>query len=614
MISNQRFMTMTITMLVLLFMFQFPQIMKEDGNNYDVNEYAVDASQNAYKGFDTLGSARVETDGAETDGIEVGKYTVFIGNAGGNIGKTVEQWCTYTKRQLVVRPSLSQCPDYIEQNAELILLEGDEVTEAGDIDALIRMAEEGMSLVFCCLPDASVIDSSEQWQKLLGIEKVVEKSVEIEGVNLFAGFLLGGQEIYVPKDEEERRERQDLDLLVPWYLTRNGCKTYMVGMLEDTSVENEELPALIWRTGVGEGKVFAVNGSFMSDCTGIGILDAFIAELEPYYLYPVVNAQNLSVANFPGLSSENAEAMGKLYSRNQLAVYRDILWPGLCATIDKSGAHITCFVAPQSDYEDAEMPQEEQLIFYLKEMKEKGAEAGISLDYVSAGGFVEKLEEDESFFESVDSNYRYGAVYLPDDYSWGLFGLKRYSMLRRIQTAVRGFSVDWPVVSYGTRDITLQSRTSTGISHTYSDDLRMKSLQTALGYSNIVLDMNRVTWPEQEGDRWEILSEKFSSNINTYWRAFWMFTKTSISESDSRIRTFLGLNYESSRDEDKIHVTIQNRVGPAWFILRTHGEEIVSVEGGDFETIETDAYLIRADEDCLDIQCRKTDRLHYYLP
>lgn len=93
-----------------------------------------------------------------------------------------------------------------------------------------------------------------------------------------------------------------------------------------------------------------------------------------------------------------------------------------------------------------------------------------------------------------------------------------------------------------------------------------------------------------------------------------MFTKTSISESDSRIRTFLGLNYESSRDGDKIHVTIQNRVGSAWFILRTHGEEIVSVEGGDFEMIETDAYLIRADEDCLDIQCRKTDRLHYYLP
>lgn len=605
MISKQRFMTMTVTMLVLLFIFQFPQVMKEYGNNYDINEYAVDATQNAYKGFTTL---------SETGGVEMRRYTVFIGRARGDIGKTVDEWCAYAKRHLVVRPKLSECPDHIEEATELILLEGDQVTEENDLEVLLRMAENGTPLVFCSLPEPSVIAASERWRRLLGIQQVVEERVELEGVNLFAGFLLGGQEIYVPKDEEERKERQDLELSVPWYLTNNSCKTYMVGMLDDPDIENEELPALIWRSAVGDGKVFAINNSLMSDCTGIGILDAVMAELEPYYVYPVVNAQNLSVANFPGLSSENGVKMGRLYSRDQLAVYRDILWPGLCATIDKSGAHITCFIAPQSDYGDTQLPEEEQLIFYLKEMREKGAEAGISLDYVSAAGFVEKLEADEAFFESIDSRYRYGAVYLPDDYSWGLFGLKRYSMLRRIQTAVRGFSKDWPIVSYGTRDITLQSRTSTGISHTYSDDLRMKSLQTALGYSNIVLDMNRVTWPDEEDDRWEILAEKFSSNINTYWRAFGMFAKTSISESDSRIRTFLGLDYECSRDEDGIHVTVQNREGEAWFILRTHGEEIDSVEGGDFEKIETDAYLVRADEDRLDIRCRKTNRLRYYLP
>lgn len=605
MISKQRFVTMTITMLVLLFIFQFPQVMKEYGNNYDLNEYAVDATQNAYRGFTTL---------SETGGVEIGRYTVFIGRARGDIGKTVDEWCTYTKRHLVVRPKLSECPDHIEEAAELILLEGDQVTEADDLERLTRMAEQGIPLVFCNLPEPSVIASSEQWRQLLGIEQVVQERVELTGVNLFSGFLLGGQEIYVPEDEEERRERQDLELLVPWYLTNNSCKTYMVGMLDDPDVENEELPALIWRSAIGDGKVFAINNSLMSDCTGIGILDAVMAELEPYYLYPVVNAQNLSVANFPGLSSENGVRMGRLYSRDQLAVYRDILWPGLCATIDKSGAHITCFIAPQSDYGDAQLPEEEQLVFYLREMREKGAEAGISLDYVSADGFVEKLEEDEAFFESVGNRYRYGAVYLPDDYSWGLFGLKRYSMLRKIQTAVRGFSKDWPVVSYGTRDITLQSRTSTGISHTYSDDLRMKSLQTALGYSNIVLDMNRVAWPEEEDDRWEILAEKFSSNTNTYWRAFGMFAKTSISESDSRIRTFLGLDYECSRDGDEIHATVRNREGQAWFILRTHGEEIDSVEGGEFEKIETDAYLVRADEDSLKIRCKKTNRLRYYLP
>lgn len=48
--------------------------------------------------------------------------------------------------------------------------------------------------------------------------------------------------------------------------------------------------------------------------------------------------------------------------------------------------------------------------------------------------------------------------------------------------------------------------------------------------------------------------------------------------------------------------------------MRTHGEEIVSMQGGEFEEIEKDAYLIRAQEDTLKIRCEKTDQLYYYLP
>jgi hypothetical protein len=142
----------------------------------------------------------------------------------------------------------------------------------------------------------------------------------------------------------------------------------------------------------------------------------------------------------------------------------------------------------------------------------------------------------------------------------------------------------------------------------------MKSLQTALGYSNIVLDMNHITWPEEEEDRWEILSEKFSSQINTYWKAFEMFDQTSASQCDGRIRNFLAMDYEDSREGDEIHVSIEDRNGNLWFILRTHGEKVVSVQGGDFKEIEADAYLIRASQDELTIRCEAEDSLYYYLP
>lgn len=70
---------------------------------------------------------------------------------------------------------------------------------------------------------------------------------------------------------------------------------------------------------------------------------------------------------------ERAEAM---------AVYRDILWPGLCSAIEKRGAHLTCYLAPQFHYKDNNFPQVGQLVFYLRQMREKGAEAGLTMEYV----------------------------------------------------------------------------------------------------------------------------------------------------------------------------------------------------------------------------------------
>lgn len=606
MITKKNFLIMGVTMFVLLFLFQFSQIMKESGNEYDVNSYAEEASLNREDAWQKS---------PQKDVLEKGGYVLFVGNGKSDIGKTVSWWCTYTKRELVVFQSVEDCPEDVFQKAEVLLLESSYVTEKKDVEALAEIARSGGNLIFCDLPSAYEIKTSYQWKELLGILQVKEQRQEIQGINLFSGFLLGGQAIYLPEDEEEKEERQDLEQSTVWYETRTGCKIYMAGMLSDSTVKNEELPPLIWRAGVGKGKVFAVNGNFMRDCTGIGMLNAILAEIKPYDLYPVVNAQCIGVANFPGLASENPEKMKELYSRELPAVFRDIIWPGLCSAVEKTGAHLTCYLAPQFDYGDDKEPRKEQLVFYLRQLKEREAEAGLTLEYVSAGDLIRKMKADQSFFQDSGSQYRYGAVYVPPGgAAYSIEKLKDYAFFEHIQTVAGIYSAERPVVSYLTDEITLQSITSTGISHTYKEDLRMKSLQTALGYSNIVLDMNHITWPKEEEDRWEIVSERFSSQINTYWKAFEMFDQTSASQCDIRIRNFLAMDYEDSREGDKIHVSIEDRNGDVWFILRTHGEEVVSVQGGDFKKIEADAYLICASQDELTIRCEAEDSLYYYLP
>lgn len=106
----------------------------------------------------------------------------------------------------------------------------------------------------------------------------------------------------------------------------------------------------------------------------------------------MVNAQNLSVVNFPGFASENNEVMEQMYSRTQVGVYRDILWPGLVAVSDQNNLKLTCFVMPQFNYLDGIEPDSNELIFYLKQFKEVGAEAGFSLEYIKGVSLADKIK------------------------------------------------------------------------------------------------------------------------------------------------------------------------------------------------------------------------------
>ena len=320
------------------------------------------------------------------------------------------------------------------------------------------------------------------------------------------------------------------------------------------------------------------------------------------------------MTNFPGFAKENDEKMHHLSSRDQKAVFRDVLWPGLCSLIERNNVLLTCYLSPQQDYTDGKEPDKEQLVFYLKQMKEMRVEAGLSTDYIRCHSEKEKMEKDEQFFAESKSTYKYGTVYVPVRELSNVDQMQGYDQYKNISTVISDSMNVQPVVSYISDDVTLQSITNKGISHTYWEDFQMKSIQTALGYSNLVWDLNQISWPEQEEDRWEVLFEKFSSNTDTYWDAFDMFEKTTASESDRRIRAFLALDYEEKREGNTIQLIVKNRDTDVWFVLRTHGEQISSITGGEYKNIEEDAYLICAKEGELKIQLEKTDELKYTFP
>ena len=604
MVSKRKFFSIATMMFVLFFLFQFSMVLRDSRNTYDVNSSLAEKKadgENQWTPSDSNSTTVIGTDSS----------VVFVGNEDGDMGTAVSRWCTYAKRKLISCKSVSTYKADDKNLPEMMILESEKYADGDNLTTLETLEKKGVIIVFGCLENAKNIQNNKDLMKFLGIQTVVAEETHLAGVKLFEGLLLGGEVTYNTSKDKEEKKRQDLELDVPWYQVGSGTKTYMVGLLDEKTgknVENEDLPTIIWRNGIDYGSVFAVVGDYMKDSTALGLLDGMRAEALQYTIYPIVNAQNLSMVNFPVFADENNDEMLKLYSQSTTGIARDIMWPALISVVEKSDMKMTCFIQPQADYTDDIEPKSGNLEFYLKQMKEQNAEAGISLEYQKLDKAEDKVIKDTEFFENEKINYRFGAAFAKEKDLKGILKDTDSGLLGDVGTLVCDYTENQPVVSYYSDSVTLQTVTSDGMNYAYSDDIRMRSIQTALGYTNVMLDMYDIFWPQEKTDRWEVMQKRFSSNLLTYWKNFRDFDSTTLSESNARIRTFLNLAYSQSREDNMI--TLQSSEMGSWFILRTHGEEIDEIDGGSQTEIEADAYLICAEDTTVKIRLKEQE-LYY---
>jgi hypothetical protein len=604
MVSKRKFFSIATMMFVLFFLFQFSMVLRDSKNTYDINSSLTEKKADGENQWTPSDSNSTTVIGADSS-------VVFVGNENGDMGTAISRWCTYAKRKLISCKSVSTYKADDKNLPEMMILESEKYADGDNLTTLETLEKKGVIIVFGCLENAKNIQNNKALMKFLGIQKVVAEETHLAGVKLFEGLLLGGEVTYNTSKDKEEKKRQDLELDVPWYQVGSGTKTYMVGLIDEKTgknVENEDLPTIIWRNGIDYGSVFAVVGDYMKDSTALGLLDGMRAEALQYTIYPIVNAQNLSMVNFPVFADENNTEMLKLYSQSVTGIARDIMWPALISVVEKSDMKMTCFIQPQADYTDDTEPKSGNLEFYLKQMKEQSAEAGISLEYQKLDKAEDKVTKDTEFFENERINYRFGAAFAKEKDLKGILKDTDSGLLGDVGTLVCDYTENQPVVSYYSDSVTLQTVTSDGMNYAYSDDIRMRSIQTALGYTNVMLDMYDIFWPQEKTDRWEVMQKRFSSNLLTYWKNFRDFDSTTLSESNARIRTFLNLAYSQSREDNTI--TLQTSEAGSWFILRTHGEEIDEIDGGSQTEIEADTYLICAEDTTVKIRLKEQE-LYY---
>lgn len=578
MVSFRNFFSICIMMAVLFFMFQFFLLFKESGNVYDKNEYIEEAVLSGEEQWDAFG---------EEDAPRI----LFLGEEQGEMANVVSQWCLYTKHSLTTVESPEQMLELAHENpTEMLLIDGTLLQLPQQEEVLLKLVDTGTAIVFLRLPQARKVEECAKLKSLLGIAEVAAQSTEVEGIQMFSGFLLGGGVTYKVNREEDEK-LQDLETDVPWYRLGKGTKVYMTGLLDEDEVEQEMFPPIVWRNNFQGTFVFAVNGSYMTQMLGMGFLSGFVYELQDYALYPVVNAQNATVANFPGFAGENDEKIMELYSRSPGALQQDVMWPGLSALSDKNRQKFTCFFMAQYDYGDEAEPSGEDIVFFLQQLKEVDGEAGQTLEYQGNVTLEEKLVRDKAFWEQNAVSYRFSAYYAGEKLEDEEKAVFADGSLPDVRTVVNSYQEGEKLLYYYNDGITVQCLTGDAGKYTYSRDLQKRSLDTSLGYSNLLLDMKPALWPQSKEEQWENYFDELASNLGTYWLGKDRFDSTTLTESDSRVRNFLNLKYSQGRQGNTITIKV-DVVQEAWFLLRTRGENIAEMQGGEYRKIEDNTYLI----------------------
>lgn len=610
---SRRNLVMMLTMFgVVLVLFLSTAVLREYFNDYDVNHAAQEER--------ILPAAGAST----ADGQQV----VYVGAQDTDLYQPVVEWTEYRKMALHeamdVQTGLDRAGQYDHQDV-LLLLDGDALEQdtQQSAEALTTYVQDGGTVIFCSLPSYETIQSCEALRLLLGIQQLRSPSVEVLEYWLYQGFLLGGDVCY-PYDALQPPKNLDIENVLPWYDISAGTKTYMVGYLpaqeqQTMGLNREDLPAVVWRNSLGDGCVFAVNGDFMRGESALGFLDAMVYESRSYALYAVVNAQNLCVTGFPDLTVENEDQMARVYVFNTRQLCRDVLWPSLVAASREGGWKLSAFVSLKQSAGSGKEPEMDDLISYLKYFNEENAEACLALGRMDDPNLRLSVTQDRQALDAIGLNYAFSGAWLRSENAGQLPGLLRpdgtMDVFPSIRTVVSEPAPGQRVLSWLTGQMTRQSVTMDGYRYTYQDDLRLRSLQTALGYSNVQADIFRVLWLENSEDSWEKVSETLASVIATYWKPFAAFDKTTISESDRRVRLFLNQRVTSQESRlpqgRQISIQVENFAGDAWLMLRTHGETLQTMEGGTWTQIEEDAYLLHLTRENATVGLQSKLQPHY---
>lgn len=605
MISRANYVAITLIMFVVLLMFQLTGISENVLMDTGENIYASEAvseelAQNEKDRYEQQAEELYSENGT-TDTVGL------VGSESDECLTVGLQWCISQKKEYCYYSDLSEAAKD-ESGAGFLIVSGSSLESDEDTEALKDLAEQGRSVVVSGLPDTEILKGNDDLRHSLGILEIEEDEITVEGFRLFAGLVIGGETIY-----------EDYEQKMPYARLDDSVTAYAVAQSEEAwiqNLDNEDLPAIIWRYAPDVGKVYVVNGDYLTGQMGAGILTGFAADTEEVYVYPVVNAQVSVVENYPVMADENPEVMEREYGQNSSIVFRDILWPSIVAIFYDTDDAMTVTSSLRLDYEQGGELDESLLQFYYEQVTKESGEIGLSGYQVSDVPLEEKLTQDLQLFEGILPDYEiltFQAGDLDKKEYEGLVG--QGNLLSDVNTVLKDYdeTADDTFFSYLDNGVLQMPIYMDSRVMEDSDDFRSRCLQTAYGYYGTAVDTSKVLYPDSENDSWNIISNDWSKNYRPFRTPFECFEKTTASEADRRVRNYMALNYDTQFDGETLRIEADSADGDCYFVMRLHGNEITEMTGGTYEEIESGWYMVTVTEETAEITLSQTNHADYYI-
>ncbi|MBM6999504.1 hypothetical protein I3I95_05060 [bacterium] len=626
------FLGMLALVAVLSVLFTFASCMVGASDDYARNAAADDDDAAAVvqaTGDDLREAARQDDDAVPAAPRATSARTaVFVGDADASPhAGAVRAWCAYDGRQLAVRASVRAWFDDVAAGADdptvpdVVIVDPAALAwDETDITYLRLLRGAGASLVLCDLPDEWLVASNADLRDLLGIAGVRAAQVDLTGLHLFAGLLPGGERTYVASDDDPDL-LDGVSLQAPWYGLAGGAVAYLRGVVDvgahpEAYGHDEVTPPLIWRYADDDGMTFVVCGDYLAGDTGAGLLRAFASEASDYALYPIANAQVLAIDAMPLLADENDGQLGATYARDAIALQRDVVWASLQRLALQTGATPTFFALAHLDADAEATPDAGDVEYFLRAIYELGGETGLSLSSHGSADPSAKADRDAAALASVAPGYAVSALSAPS----------RTVAAAALATGAGAYAAARTVVLPPAEDVasqdaeplagllgvtgsvvTTQRATSDCRDFTAMDDLRLRAQEALLGWSVARLPMEALFYPADEDDQWQAGYRRALATYETAWAPFRALDQVSATEADARLRAMVALTYEESRSGDEVTLRTEGRSGTVYFFLRTHGERVVSVEGGTATALEEGWYVIAVDADEVRIRLAPSD-------